>query len=43
MIFPIGDEQVQGGYKPIFSYSFIAINIESTPKIQSIDYRDKKE
>ena len=27
MIFPIGDEQVQGGYKPIFSYSFIAINI----------------
>lgn len=27
MIFPIGDEQVQGGYKPIFSYSFIALNI----------------
>ena len=27
MIFPIGDTQVQGGYKPIFSYSFIAINI----------------
>jgi membrane associated rhomboid family serine protease len=27
MIFPIGDEQVQGGYFPLFSYSFIAINI----------------
>jgi len=27
MIFPIGDEQVQGGYKPIFSYTFIVINI----------------
>ena len=27
MIFPIGDEQVQGGYKPIFSYSFIAVNV----------------
>ena len=27
MIFPIGDDQVQGGYKPIFSYSFIGINI----------------
>lgn len=27
MLLPIGDQQVQGGYKPIFSYSFIAINI----------------
>lgn len=27
MIFPIGDDQVQGGYKPIFSYSFIGLNI----------------
>ncbi|MDB4107897.1 rhomboid family intramembrane serine protease [Bacteroidia bacterium] len=27
MIFPIGDDQVKGGSKPIFSYSFIAINI----------------
>ena len=27
MIFPIGDTNVQGGYKPIFSYTFIAINI----------------
>lgn len=27
MIFPIGDDQVKGGYKPIFSYSFIAINV----------------
>jgi len=27
MIFPIGDTQVQGGYKPIFSYTFIVINI----------------
>ena len=27
MIFPIGDDQIKGGYKPIFSYSFIAINI----------------
>lgn len=27
MIFPIGDTNVQGGYKPLFSYSFIAINI----------------
>jgi len=27
MIFPIGDDQVQGGAKPIFSYAFIAINI----------------
>lgn len=27
MIFPIGDENVQGGAKPIFSYAFIAINV----------------
>lgn len=27
MFFPIGDTQVQGGYKPIVSYSFIVINI----------------
>ena len=27
MIFPIGDDQIHGGYKPIFSYSFLAINI----------------
>lgn len=27
MVFPIGDDQVVGGAKPIFSYSFIAINI----------------
>ena len=27
MIFPIGDDQVQGGSKPIFAYSFIAINV----------------
>ena len=27
MIFPIGDEQVQGGYKPIFTYTFIGLNI----------------
>jgi len=27
MIFPIGDEQVKGGYFPIFSYAFIAINL----------------
>jgi len=27
MIFPIGDEQVKGGFKPIFSYSFIVLNI----------------
>ncbi|MBK7095471.1 MAG: rhomboid family intramembrane serine protease [Saprospiraceae bacterium] len=27
MIFPIGDDQIKGGYKPIFSYSFIAINV----------------
>ena len=27
MIFPIGDEQVVGGHKPIFSYAFIGINV----------------
>jgi membrane associated rhomboid family serine protease len=27
MIFPIGDTQVKGGYKPYFAYSFIALNI----------------
>ena len=27
MIFPIGDDQVQGGSKPIFSYAFIGLNI----------------
>jgi membrane associated rhomboid family serine protease len=27
MIFPIGDDQVQGGYPPVFSYSFIVVNI----------------
>lgn len=27
MIFPIGDNQVEGGAKPIFSYLFIGINV----------------
>ncbi len=27
MFFPIGDDQIRGGYKPIFSYVFIALNI----------------
>jgi len=27
MIFPIGDDQVQGGSFPIFSYAFIALNV----------------
>lgn len=27
MFFPIGDDQVQGGYTPYISYSFIAFNI----------------
>ena len=27
MLFPIGDDQVKGGYFPIFSYGFIALNI----------------
>lgn len=27
MIFPVGDTQVKGGFKPIFAYSFIALNV----------------
>ncbi len=27
MIFPIGDDQVKGGYKPIVSYTFIVFNV----------------
>jgi len=27
MIFPVGDDQVKGGYFPLFSYGFILINI----------------
>jgi len=27
MIFPIGDDQVKGGYFPLFSYTFIVFNI----------------
>lgn len=27
MIFPIGDDQVKGGYRPFVSYSFILLNI----------------
>lgn len=27
MLFPIGDDQVKGGYYPLFSYSFIALNV----------------
>ena len=27
MIFPIGDTNVEGGFKPYFSYSLIALNI----------------
>jgi membrane associated rhomboid family serine protease len=27
MIFPIGDEQVMGGHKPIISYTFIGLNL----------------
>lgn len=27
MIFPIGDDQVKGGYFPIFSYAFIVLNV----------------
>lgn len=26
-MFPIGDDQVQGGYKPIFAYALIALNV----------------
>jgi membrane associated rhomboid family serine protease len=27
MVFPIGDDQVKGGYFPFFSYAFIAVNV----------------
>ena len=27
MFFPVGDDQVVGGHKPLFSYSFLVINI----------------
>lgn len=27
MIFPIGDDQVKGGYFPLFSYAFIILNV----------------
>jgi membrane associated rhomboid family serine protease len=27
MLFPIGDDQVKGGYFPLFSYAFIVLNI----------------
>lgn len=27
MIFPIGDDQVRGGYFPLFSYGFIVLNV----------------
>ena len=27
MIFPIGDDQVKGGYFPLFAYGFIALNV----------------
>ncbi|MEM9918730.1 MAG: rhomboid family intramembrane serine protease [Bacteroidota bacterium] len=27
MIFPVGDDQVQGGAKPIFSYTFLVLNV----------------
>ncbi len=27
MIFPIGDDQIKGGYKPVFSYTFIGLNV----------------
>ena len=27
MVFPIGDENVKGGYKPYFSYGFLALNV----------------
>ena len=27
MIFPVGDDQVKGGAKPIFSYAFIGLNV----------------
>ncbi len=27
MFFPIGDDNIQGGYKPILSYSFLGLNV----------------
>lgn len=27
MFFPIGDDNVQGGYKPLFSYTLILVNV----------------
>lgn len=27
MFFPIGDDNIRGGHKPLFSYSFIALNV----------------
>ena len=27
MFFPIGDDQIQGGQKPIFTYSLIVANV----------------
>ncbi|HUN15274.1 MAG TPA: rhomboid family intramembrane serine protease [Saprospiraceae bacterium] len=27
MIFPIGDQQIEGGYKPLFTYSLIVMNV----------------
>ncbi|MEL6355743.1 MAG: rhomboid family intramembrane serine protease, partial [Bacteroidota bacterium] len=27
MFIPIGDDQVRGGHRPIFSYGFIALNV----------------
>jgi len=27
MIFPVGDDQVQGGHKPLFAYGFLLLNI----------------
>lgn len=27
MLFPIGDENIQGGHRPLFSYSFLVLNI----------------
>lgn len=27
MIFPIGDDQVEGGHQPVFSYTFLALNL----------------
>ena len=27
MLFPIGDDNIKGGYFPIFSYGLIAVNV----------------